>query len=129
MQVELAGLVVILAVVGVLTDLRPGQRIAARPEAGPAPDCGLRGLFAGRRPGGGLDGLALTLRLVADELEKARRILERGETARMPIGAARLGQAAAGRDRSGGADDAAERERAQPARATVVVHATILRCG
>ena len=127
MQIELAGLVVILAVVGVLTDLRPGS------EAPPAPKPVLHGAAGAEGYSRGApvaaSGLASTLSLVTDELEEARRILERGQAARVTIGAARLGQSAPCRDRSCGTDDAAERERAQPAGATVVVHATILRCG
>jgi hypothetical protein len=69
----------------------------------------------------------LTLGLVADEFEEARRILERGQAAGVAIRAAGLGQPAARRDRSRGTDDAAESKRAEPGCATVVVHATILR--
>jgi hypothetical protein len=69
----------------------------------------------------------LTLGFVADELEEARRILERRQTARAAVRPAGLGETAARRNRSCGTDDAAESKRPEPARATVVVHATILR--
>ena len=54
-QLELAVLVAILAVVGVLTDLRPGQRVA-RPaaEAGPAATAARPALIRGRRAPAGL---------------------------------------------------------------------------
>jgi hypothetical protein len=72
----------------------------------------------------------VTLGLVTHELEEARRILERGQAAGVTIQAACLGQTPACRDRSRGADDAAESKRAEPTcAAAIVFHATILRCG
>ena len=134
-QLELAVLVAILAVVGVLTDLRPGSE-SSRPPAAARPALpgkaapSLPGrLFAGRRRRGGLDALAMTLSFLADELEEARRVLERSQAPRSTARPAGLGQAAPGRDRPRRTDDAAESERAEPTGATVVVHATILRCG
>jgi copper transport protein len=73
--------------------------------------------------------LTPALSLLADQLEEARCILEGRQSARRPAVAACLGQPAAGRNRTGRAHDAAERERAQPSGPTTVVHATILRCG
>jgi hypothetical protein len=52
----------------------------------------------------------VALSLLSDELEKARRVLERGQAPRRPHRAARLGQPAARRNRSGRTDDAAEGE-------------------
>jgi hypothetical protein len=69
------------------------------------------------------------LSFAADELEKARCILERRQSAWWAAVAAGLSQPATGRDRTGGSDDAAKRERAEPCGPTTVVHATILRCG
>ena len=71
----------------------------------------------------------MTLSFLTDELQKARRVFEGGETPRLATRPAGLRQLTAGRDRAGGTDDAAQSERAEPTRATVFVHATILRCG
>ena len=85
-----------------------------------------------RRAGGGLAAFAVALRLLADELEEARRVLERREAARRVAGPARPAQrrAAGRREHARGADEPADRERAQPRPATVAFHATSLdACG
>ena len=128
-QLELAVLVVIVAAVGVLTDLRPGSESSRTPAARPVPRPARGRSFAGRRLPCSLSPLAVALSLLPDELEKARRVLECRQAPRGPHRAAGLGQPAACRNRSGRTDDAAERERAKPTCPTVVVHATILRCG
>jgi hypothetical protein len=70
----------------------------------------------------------MTLSFLTDELQEARRIFESRKTPRLSARPAGLRQLAAGRDRAGSTDDAAQSERAEPTRATVFVHATILRC-
>jgi hypothetical protein len=65
----------------------------------------------------------VTLRLLTDVLDEARRILERGEaTGRI----AHATRAAHGRDHTGCAEYAADRERAEPATPVATVHATII---
>ena len=108
---------------------RRAHRSAAR-ERGSAEGAEVdRRLFAAGCAGVGVGVVAPALSSVTGQLEEARCILERGEPTWRPPVPASLGQPAAGRDRTRGADDAAERERAEPSGPTTVVHATILRCG
>src|SRR5581483_1380654 len=78
---------------------------------------------------GDLAALAVALRLALDELEEARRVLERGEPRGRGVRAPRrVAQAADGRDRPRGPDEAAEGEGAQSRPAALLVHETIVRC-
>jgi hypothetical protein len=71
----------------------------------------------------------MTLGFLTDELEEAGCVLERGQAPWRAAGTAGLRQAATGRNGARCTDDAAESKRAKPACPTVIVHATILRCG
>src|SRR5213079_3275390 len=86
-----------------------------------------RALCRVRRAGGGLTALAVALRFLADELEEARRILERREPAGRGAGTPGTARGSAdGRDRTGRADESPDRERAEPATPRSTVHATIV---
>ncbi len=79
--------------------------------------------------------LAVALRLALDQLEEARRVLERGEPGGRVARAARGPAQAAGGHDPRRADEPAEREGAEAGALSrgeaplLVVHATILRCG
>ena len=71
--------------------------------------------------------LAVALRLLADDLEEARRVLERREPGRRVARPPRAPRRTTdGRDRAGGADEAADCKRAELACAARDFHATIL---
>ena len=101
---------------------RPGSGVRFDPATGHALDAAddrHRALHAARLLGlrpARLDlaaALAVALRLALDELEEARRVLERGEARGRVARTARAAEAAGGGDRARGADEAAERERAE----------------
>ena len=84
-----------------------------------------------RRAGHRVAAFAVTLRLFAHQLEKARRVLERRQTGRSLARAAWAGRRTTRRrDRTCRTDQPADRKRAEPAPARGAVHATILpTCG
>src|SRR5262249_19052693 len=108
------------------------QGDARRPAAPRRPHEGGRALHDGalrrvRRPGRRVSALAVALRLLADELEVARRVLERSEAAGRRARPPRpLRHAPDGGNPSRGADQAADRKGAEPAAGRVDVHATIV---
>src|SRR5204863_7690973 len=78
-----------------------------------------------RRAGGRLAAFAIALRLLAHEREEARRVLERGETARRSARTPRRPRSAPDRrDRGRRSDTAPDGEGTQPTPAAGTVHAT-----
>ncbi len=112
-----------------VTLARPPAHTDAHDRRGPLHDRPLRRVrWAGR---GLAATFAVALRLFADELQEARRVLERREAHRgVPRPARAVGRTPHRRDRTRGSDEPADRERAQLAPAAGSVHATIVpRCG